>query len=107
MIHTLSVNSKNIILLSATPVQNRKQEYLSLLKLLRPDRYDEITEKQFNELISKQNKIVQKTSLVLSDLDDYQDVIENCLANNADPTLSVDCNELYEEMYDDLSVFMI
>ena len=103
LIHTLSVNSKNIILLSATPVQNRKQEYLSLLKLLRPDRYDEITEKQFNELISKQNKIVQKTSLVLSDLDDYQDVIENCLANNADPTLSVDCNELYEEMYDDLS----
>ena len=36
---SVSENAANILLLSATPVQDRKEEYLDLLRLLQPKRY--------------------------------------------------------------------
>ena len=48
-----------VLLLSATPIQNRKEEYLKLLKLLKPSMYGEMTETEFTDLYNK-NKIIKR-----------------------------------------------
>ena len=98
----LSKNTKNILLLSATPVQERRKEYLALLRLLDPKKYMAYDEEQFGHLIEKQRKIVQKSSLVLSDLYEYEEYINECVEDEADPHESEDCEEVFEEIQEDL-----
>ena len=93
---SVSENAANILLLSATPVQDRKEEYLDLLRLLQPKRYGRLSLEIFEELIEKQKKIVQKTSLVLNDLVDYIEAIEE--TEDEDPHNNEDCIDLYDEM---------
>ena len=71
-IHELSVNSRNIILLSATPIQQRENEYLSLLRLIIPSRYDNMTSAEFSILAAKQNKISRLTYSLLDELDSFK-----------------------------------
>ena len=101
-LHSLSLNAKNILLLSATPVQQRKEEYLDLLRLLQPQKYDLYSIEQFSELLCKQSKIIQKTALILDDLEDLEEEIANAHKEAIDPHESEECEELYEEIYDDL-----
>lgn len=101
-LHTISRNTKNILLLSATPVQQRREEYLSLLRLLLPEKYDSYSTDQFGELIEKQSYIIQKTVLILDDLSDYEEEIEDIKAEEDDPHDSEDCQDLYEEIHDKL-----
>ena len=61
------------MLLSATPVQQKKGEYLDLLRLLLPEKYDSFEEDSFGDLIAKQGKIIQKTALILDDLGDFEE----------------------------------
>lgn len=68
-IHQLSKNTDNIILLSATPIQQRQSEYLSLLRLILPGKYDSITLEEFSKLVDKQNKISRLTYELLDELD--------------------------------------
>ena len=49
-LHAISLRSKNILLLSATPVQQRKEEYLGLLRLLQPVKYDALNIERFEIL---------------------------------------------------------
>lgn len=98
-LHILSKLAKNLLLLSATPVQQRKEEYLDLLRLLEPQKYDAFTVEKFSELIAKQTRIIQKTALILDDLSDYEEEIKD---SDGDPHESEDCNELFEEIYEDL-----
>lgn len=102
ILHAISKSAKNILLLSATPVQQRKEEYLDLLRLLQPAKYDTYDIDRFSELINKQNKIIQKTVLILDDLEDYEEEIEAVTSDDEDPHDSEDCEELYEEMHDDI-----
>ena len=101
-LHNISKRTRNILLLSATPVQQRREEYLSLLRLLLPDKYDAFSEEQFGELVEKQSHIIQKTALILDDLGDYEEVIEDVRGEEEDPQDSEDCQELYEEIHDGL-----
>ena len=101
-LHNISKRTRNILLLSATPVQQRRGEYLSLLRLLLPDKYDSFSLEQFGELIEKQSHIIQKTALILDDLSDFEDEIENVQAEEEDPHESEDCQDLYEEIHDGL-----
>ena len=101
-LHNISIRTKNILLLSATPVQQRRGEYLSLLKLLLPDKYDVFSVEQFGELVEKQSHIIQKTALILDDLNDYEEEIEDVRAEAEDPHDSEDCQDLYEEIHDGL-----
>ena len=101
-LHTVSSLASNVLLLSATPVQQRKEEYLDLLRLLQPQKYDSYTLGQFGFLISKQSRIVQKTALLLDDLGDLEEEIGDAVNEDEDPHASEDCRELYEEIYDDL-----
>lgn len=100
--HKLSDNSSNILLLSATPVQDRQEEYLSLLRLLQPTVYDKYSLEKFKILIQKQKKIVQKTSFVLSDLETFQEIVEDSFTSNENPRDNEDCRELFDEMQNDL-----
>lgn len=101
-LHDISKKTRNILLLSATPVQQRREEYLSLLRLLLPDKYDAFSVKQFDELIKKQSHIIQKTALILDDLSDFEEEIENMHIEKEDPHDSEDCQDLYEEIHDGL-----
>ena len=101
-LHTLSTIGKNVLLLSATPVQQRKEEYLGLMRLLAPEKYDAITPEHFEKLIEIQNLICQKTTLVLDDLSDYEPAIADALNEDISPIDSEDCQDLFEEILDDL-----
>ena len=101
-LHSISKNTRNILLLSATPVQQRREEYLSLLRLLLPEKYDTYSSNRFEELVNRQSRIIQKTALILDDLDDYEEEIANILSDEEDPKESEDCQDLYEEIHDGL-----
>lgn len=101
-LHLVSKNVKNILLLSATPVQQKKEEYLDLLRLLLPQKYDSYSVENFGQLISKQSKIIQKTALILDDLGDYEEEIESAQKELGDAHDSEDCEELFEEIHEDL-----
>ncbi|GAA0179041.1 hypothetical protein SH2C18_19900 [Clostridium sediminicola] len=88
-LHILSLNSENVILLSATPIQQRKEEYLNLLRLILPEKYDEISIEEFSELVEKQNKISRMAHSILDGIDSFknellQEVDEGDLYDNED-----------------------
>ena len=101
VLHDISKHAKNVLLLSATPVQQRRGEYLSLLRLLLPDKYDAFSEEKFGELIEKQSHIIQKTALILDNLSDLEEELDAVNAEE-DPHESEDCQDLYEDIHDDL-----
>ena len=58
--HRASRNAKNILLLSATPVQQKEEQYLQLLRLILPQKYDNISLETFRIQAEKQkNKKVR------------------------------------------------
>ena len=71
-IHKLSKNAENVILLSATPIQQRQEEYLNLLKLILPSKYDEMSLEEFKVLSEKQGKISRLTYSLLDELDSFK-----------------------------------
>ncbi len=100
-LHTISSNAENILLLSATPVQQKKEEYLDLLRLLLPQKYDAFSAEDFGELIARQSIIIQKTALILDDMGDFEDEID--AVNEAeDAHESEECKDLFEEICEDL-----
>lgn len=102
VLHKISQKSTNLLLLSATPVQQRKEEYLDLLRLLQPAKYDNFKLDLFSNLVEKQGKIIQKTALVLDDLSDFEEEVASLLHDGEDPHDSEDCEELFEEIYEEL-----
>lgn len=102
-LHHISANSVNVLLLSATPVQQRKEEYLQLLQLLEPQKYDSYGAEEFGTLIEKQGRIIQKTALILDDLGDLIEEFENASHDGADAHESEDVSDLFEEISDDLT----
>ena len=101
-LHSISKRAENILLLSATPVQQRREEYLALLRLLLPMKYDGYSVEQFCDLIDKQSNIIQRTALILDDLGDYEEVITDLSENGNNPHDSEDCMELYDDIHDGL-----
>ena len=101
-LHTVSTKAKNILLLSATPVQQRREEYLDLLRLLQPEKYDDYSIERFSQLVEKQSNIIQKTALILDDLSDFEEEMNEVLSEDDDPHDSEDCEDLYEEIHERL-----
>lgn len=97
-LHQLSANASNILLLSATPVQQKKEEYLALLRLLQPYKYDECSLEQFNVIVEKQGRIIQKTALVLDNLYDLSEEFDRAVKHGDDPHDSEDAAELFKEI---------
>lgn len=69
----LSQRTENILLLSATPIQDRQQEYLNLLTLLSPQQYEKMSKTDFEVLVGKQKKIQRKIHSVVDDIHQYRD----------------------------------
>lgn len=100
--HLLSKRSDNILLLSATPVQQKKEAYLALLKLIMPDKYDHFSIDDFQILVEKQKSITKSTYLVLQDFDDYMDNVSDILENGNNPYENDDCVDLFDDIQNGL-----
>lgn len=74
-----SIDTPNILLLSATPIQDRKAEYHKLLSLLLPDQYLEMQEERFSELVDKEKKIQKSVKIILRRMDDFEDFEEDII----------------------------
>lgn len=72
-IYEYSKSTENIILLSATPIQQRQTEYLKLLKLLDPKKYVDISTIQFEELLDKNRKVKNDIYELVRDLDYFKE----------------------------------
>ncbi|MCI8981970.1 MAG: DEAD/DEAH box helicase family protein [Hungatella sp.] len=73
----LSKSVQNALFLSATPIQDRKEEYLKLLSLLQPDQYCRMTVKEFDSILSNQKKIQRRVNAMLSHMNQYDDYKED------------------------------
>lgn len=96
--HSLSKQTENIILLSATPVQQKKEAYLELLQLIMPDKYDQFSLDDFQVLVDKQKSITKSTYLVLQDFDDYIDNIADAIENEENPLENEECIDLFDDV---------
>lgn len=96
--HNLSKRTSNILLLSATPVQQKREAYLSLLKLILPHKYDAISEEDFTVLAEKQKSIRKSTFLVLQNYDDYIERIDTLVADGENPGNDEECEDLYDDI---------
>lgn len=101
--HELSKNTKNLLLLSATPVQQRRSDYLSLLRLIMPDKYDECTEEQFDELAEKQGNITKAAALVLLNIEDLDEIIRDSAEADEDPHHNEDSEDFFEDILSGLN----
>lgn len=79
LILRLSIKAEHILLLSATPIQDRRQEYLRLLKLLEPKQYGNMPIGQFEQLVEKQQVIQRELYLLLGDIQSYADYAESII----------------------------
>ena len=96
--HRLSKNTLNLLLLSATPVQQKRNDYLSLLRLILPEKYDECTEEEFAGLLEKQGNITKAAAMVLSNIEDLDEVINECSESGEDPHDNEDSEDFYEDI---------
>lgn len=100
-IHTLSNNAENVLLLSATPIQQRKEEYLRLLRLIQPAIYDGIDIDEFTGLVDKQNRIAQLTHALLDDIDSLKNELLPEV-DEEDPHENEDVQDQLEELEETL-----
>lgn len=81
IIEALSRKIEHILLLSATPIQDRNEEYHRLLTLLSPQQYSEMDSQEFAMMIKKQKRIQKKVNQQLSRLDRYDEYYEIIIDN--------------------------
>jgi len=87
----------NILMLSATPIQSRKEEYHKLLTLIQPDKYENMSDEEFDRINSLHNSIMMDIHGVYSNLEEMRiELDEN------DNELSRDIEDLFEDISDNL-----
>lgn len=72
-VFSISKKTEHVLLLSATPIQDRKEEYLNLLKLLLPAQYETMELSRFSKLLNNQEKIQRRVNRVMRNLHDFDD----------------------------------
>ena len=72
-VFAMSKRTENVLLLSATPIQDRKEEYLNLLKLLLPDQYESMDLNDFSVLLKNQEKIQRRVNRIMRDISEFDD----------------------------------
>lgn len=95
----LSRSSDNVIMLSATPVQSRNEEYHKLLSLIQPEKYYGMSEEAFLSMLELQNKIVRKVHSAVEYLSDYKEAIEESENEHTEDTRDA-FDELVETLED-------
>ena len=92
-LHRICKGIDEVILLSATPIQDRKEEYLKLLKLLKPEIYDSMKEEEFIDRYKKSMSIRKTVFSIISDLED----LDEDIAEEIEEDLSDICKELEDK----------
>lgn len=100
-LRSISKNSKNILLLSATPVQERGEEYLRLVTLLDPERYESFETDHFEELVDRQKKLTKSVHFIYVDIEDLQELIDD-VQKEEDPHDNEEVQDLFEDLKDKL-----
>ena len=86
--------TNNVLLLSATPIQNRREEYLRLLTLLQPEQYGKMGLSTFSSILSKQKKIQRRVNGLISHMNQYEEWKEDSLEKLEDLTEELADNHL-------------
>ncbi len=100
--HRASRNAKNILLLSATPVQQKEEQYLQLLRLILPQKYDNISLETFRIQAGKQKKITRSMYNILADLEELIESMEKAAEKSIVFNEDEDCESIYEDILDGL-----
>lgn len=96
--HKLSNNSTNLLLLSATPVQQKRADYLDLLRLILPSKYDDCTKEVFDVLVEKQGNITKAAAMVLSNIEGIEEAIQESRDSEEDPHENEDCEDFFDDI---------
>ena len=86
-IQSVSTKVEHLLLLSATPIQDRNEEYRRLLALLNPEQYENMSAEKFAWLVKKQKNIQKKVNQQLNRLrkyEEFSEIIVDELKNIAD-----------------------
>ena len=75
-VQTLSEEATHLLLLSATPIQDRNEEYHRLLSLLNPEQYKNMSSERFAWMVRKQKQIQKTVNLQLNRLNRYEEYKE-------------------------------
>lgn len=82
-IYQLSSDAERTLILSATPIQRRGDEYLTLLKLMHPEHYGTLTHAQFSHILQAQQTLRQTIAYLAQaltpddfDLDEFLEEME-------------------------------
>lgn len=75
-VQNLSRRVTHLLLLSATPIQDRNEEYRRLLALLSPDQYESMSAERFAWMVQRQKRIQKSANLLLGYLDRYDEYTE-------------------------------
>lgn len=75
-VQNLSRRATHILLLSATPIQDRNEEYHRLLALLSPEQYETMSAERFSWMVKRQKRIQKSANLLLGYLERYDEYTE-------------------------------
>lgn len=75
-VQNLSRIVTHILLLSATPIQDRNEEYRRLLALLNPEQYENMSAERFAWMVKRQKRIQKSANLLLGYLERYDEYTE-------------------------------
>ncbi|MDW7669713.1 MAG: DEAD/DEAH box helicase, partial [Bacillota bacterium] len=95
-IEYMSIESTHILLLSATPIQRKMDQFKLLLNLLDPERFNNMSEVNFKKLLLKQDKIRKSVYRIMIDIHEY--IEDEFVQENID----IEMEELIEILNDDI-----
>lgn len=75
-VQNLSRRVTHILLLSATPIQDRNEEYRRLLALLNPEQYEDMSAERFTWMVKRQKRIQKSANMLLGYLERYNEYTE-------------------------------
>ena len=75
-VQNLSRRVTHILLLSATPIQDRNEEYHRLLALLNPEQYEDMSAERFTWMVKRQKCIQKSAIMLLGYLERYSEYTE-------------------------------
>ena len=75
-VQNLSRKVTHMLLLSATPIQDRNEEYRRLLALLNPEQYETMSAERFSWMVKRQKRIQKSANLLLGYLERYDEYTE-------------------------------
>ncbi len=78
-VQKLSQTATHLLLLSATPIQERNEEYRKLLALLSPEQYGKMTEGEFVTLVRKQSRVQKAVNQQVKRLPRYNEYFEEII----------------------------